>query len=274
MAPTGARYDVCVIGGGPVGSATAIAFARRGARVLVLEKDPRAARRFAGEWIHPAGVDVLDALGAGRLEGANPCVGHGFVIMPGDSAPIELPYPEGVALSAPHESIVSALRDAALGMTGVELWSPAQVVSVDEHRVVAVKRPEGGSVEILADRVVGADGRSSLVRRQLGFEDNSAALSYMASVDLDDLELPREGFGHVVLGGPGPVLLYRVSERLVRGCFDVPVQYGSACRSPAFLWEAFRRVLPEAMLCSFQRGLESRTLRWAATRFRPRSHFG
>jgi squalene monooxygenase len=275
MAPSRDRYDVCVIGGGPVGSATAIAFARRGARVLVLERDPRASRRFAGEWIHPAGVAVLDALRAGRLEGATPCLGYGFVIFPSDgSAPIELPYPDGVALSAPHEEIVAALREAALGVNGVELISFAQVVSVDGHRVVAAKRPEGTTIEISADQVVGADGRSSLVRRQLGFDDNSSALSYMASVDLSDLELPCEGFGHVMLGGPGPVLLYRVSDSLVRGCFDVPVEYGSASRNPAFLWESFRRVLPEGMQRAFKRGVESPTLRWAATRFRPRSEFG
>src|SRR5580658_5113535 len=147
MAPTGARYDVCVIGGGPVGSATAIAFARRGARVLVLEKDPRAARRFAGEWIHPAGIDVLDALRAGRLEGASPRLGYGFVIFPGDgSPPIELPYPAGVALSAPHESIVSALRDGARSISGVEVVSYAQVTSVDDHRIVAVERPTGSAI--------------------------------------------------------------------------------------------------------------------------------
>src|SRR5277367_2606115 len=108
------RYDVAVIGGGPVGSVTAIAFARRGARVIVLEADPRACRRFAGEWIHPSGVAVLDALRAGRLERAAPRAGYGFVIFPkGESAPIELPYPEGVALSCPHESIVESLRDVA-----------------------------------------------------------------------------------------------------------------------------------------------------------------
>jgi 2-polyprenyl-6-methoxyphenol hydroxylase-like FAD-dependent oxidoreductase/phytoene/squalene synthetase len=269
------HYDVCVIGGGPVGSTTAIAFARRGARVLVLEADPRAARRFAGEWIHPAGVAVLDALRAGRLESATPCVGYGFVIFPGDgSAPIELPYPEGIALSAPHESIVSGLREAALGVTGVELISQAQVIAVEGHKVTAVKRPGGERIEVSAERVVGADGRSSMVRRQLGFEENSTALSYMASVDLCDLALPFEGFGHVVLGGPGPVLIYRVSDSLVRGCFDVPVQYGPSSRSAAFLWEAYRRVLPERMLRPFQRGIEGPNLRWAATRFRPRSHFG
>jgi phytoene/squalene synthetase/2-polyprenyl-6-methoxyphenol hydroxylase-like FAD-dependent oxidoreductase len=275
MAPTRARYDVCIVGGGPVGSAAAIAFARRGARVLVLEKDPRASRRFAGEWIHPVGVGVLDALRAGRLEGASPRLGYGFVIFPGDgSPPIELAYPAGVALSAPHESIVSALRDAALSVDGVEVVPYARVTSVDGQRVVAAERPEGGAIEIRAERIIGADGRSSLVRRELGFDDNSAPLSYMASVDLDDVELPREGFGHVMLGAPGPVLLYRVSEGLVRGCFDVPVAYGSASRSPAFLWEAFRPVLPEAMHASLKRGLERPNLRWAATRFRPRTHFG
>jgi squalene monooxygenase len=275
MALTRARYDVCIIGGGPVGSATAIAFARRGARVLVLEKDPRAARRFAGEWIHPAGVDVLDALRAGRLEGAAPRLGYGFVIFPGDgSEPIELPYPTGAALAALHERIVSSLRDAALGVSGVELAPFVGVVSVDAHRIVAVERPAGRTIEVAADRIVGADGRASVVRRQLGFDDNSAALSYMASVDLEDVELPREGFGHVILGGPGPVLLYRVSEGLVRGCFDVPIHYGSASRSPAFLWGAFERVLPERLRSSFKRGLEGANLRWAATRFRPRAHFG
>jgi phytoene/squalene synthetase/2-polyprenyl-6-methoxyphenol hydroxylase-like FAD-dependent oxidoreductase len=275
MAPTRARYDVCVIGGGPVGSATAMAFAQRGARVLLLEADPRASRRFAGEWIHPSGVAVLDSLRAGRLERAGPCVGYGFVLFPGDgSEPIELPYPRGIALSAPHEAIVSAVRGAALDADGVEFIPFAQVVSIEDHRVVATERPHGGRIEASADRIVGADGRSSVTRRLLGLSENSAVLSYMASVDLCELELPREGFGHVILGGPGPVLLYRVTEGLVRGCFDVPVQFGSASRNPGFLWEAFRGVLPEGMLGSFRRGLEGPNLRWAATRFRPRTDFG
>ena len=92
------NYDVAVIGGGPVGSVTAIAFARRGARVIVLDADPRASRRFAGEWIHPAGVAVLDALRAGRLEKASPRAGYGFAIFPDDGRePIVMPYPRGVA---------------------------------------------------------------------------------------------------------------------------------------------------------------------------------
>ncbi len=47
------RYDVGVIGGGPVGCVAALEFARRGASVLLLEANPRASQRLAGEWLHP-----------------------------------------------------------------------------------------------------------------------------------------------------------------------------------------------------------------------------
>src|SRR4051812_10090739 len=101
------NYDVVVVGGGPVGSVTAVAFARTGASVLVVEADPRAAKRFAGEWIHPPGVEVLDRLRIGRLEGGHARTGYGFVILPDDgSAGIEMPYPHGTALAAEHSEIV------------------------------------------------------------------------------------------------------------------------------------------------------------------------
>lgn len=258
-----------------MGSVAAAAFARLGAEVLVLEADPRSCHRFAGEWIHPAGVAVLDALRLGRLEHSAPRAGYGFVILPDDrTAPIELPYSEGVALSCPHEDIVEGLRDAAGRVPGVTFVPFARVVSIEGSRVAAEERTRGHRIEVTAGRIVGADGRSSAVRRALGLPESSTTLSYMASVELCGTELPFEGFGHVVLGGPGPALLYRISQDRVRACLDVPLHHGSRCRSPEFLWDAFSTVLPAQVVPALRRALTKGPILWAATRFRPRVEFG
>lgn len=258
-----------------MGSVTAIAFARRGARVLVLEANPHACRRFAGELIHPPGVAVLDALRIGRFEQSSAHTSYGFKIFPDDgSTPIELPYPEGVALTCAHDAMVENLREVASSISGVEVMSFARVVEIEGNRVRLDDREQGRRVEISADRIIGADGRASIVRRQLGLRDNSMLLSYMASVELRGLELPFEGFGHVLLGGPGPALLYRIGPDRVRGCLDVPLRYGAAGRTPAFLWDAFSPVMPPAVLPAFRRALMEGPISWAANRFCPRADFG
>ncbi|MBC7174406.1 MAG: NAD(P)/FAD-dependent oxidoreductase, partial [Polyangiaceae bacterium] len=44
-------YDVVIAGAGPAGIAAAASLAERGAEVLLLEAEPGAARRLAGEWL-------------------------------------------------------------------------------------------------------------------------------------------------------------------------------------------------------------------------------
>ena len=53
--------DVTVVGAGPVGCIAAIALARRGSRVTLLEASP-VGKRLAGEWLHPAAVRLLNEL--------------------------------------------------------------------------------------------------------------------------------------------------------------------------------------------------------------------
>ena len=76
--------DVAVVGAGPVGCVTALACARRGARVVLLEAQAQATSRMAGEWLHPSAVGVLQRLGIGRLEAAaDHAAGKGFTVFPG-----------------------------------------------------------------------------------------------------------------------------------------------------------------------------------------------
>ncbi len=275
MISSAASYDAAIIGGGPIGCVTAIAYARRGARVLMLEANPRSCTRFAGEWIHPPGVDALDRLRAGRLEPAETCSAYGFVVFPDDgSAAIPLPYADGaVAITCDHEAMVTALREKAASV-GVEYLPDTRVTSIEGNRLRATPRSGGAEFEVTAGRIVGAEGRSSLTRRHLGLPENSTLLSSMASIELIDTELPFEGFGHVLLGGPGPVLMYRIATNRIRVCLDVPVSFAGARRDARFLWDAFGPLFPEALRPAFRTALEERKVAWAATRFRPRSTYG
>lgn len=273
--PRRSTYDVVVVGAGPAGSVAAIAHAARGASVLLLEADPRAATRFAGEWLHTTGVDVLDRLRVGRLDEAQARPGYGFVILPDDgSEPVEMPYGQGVALVGEHCGVVESLREAARDRYGVEVLSRARVAEVDDDRVRVEDGHSGSAFEVRAGRIVGADGRRSTVRRSLGFPDGSQPLSFMAAVELRGVTLPREGFGHLFLGGPGPALFYRISDDVVRGCLDVPIGYGARARSPQFLWDGFGPVMTPELRPALRASLERGSTRWAVNRFRPRTAFG
>jgi phytoene/squalene synthetase/2-polyprenyl-6-methoxyphenol hydroxylase-like FAD-dependent oxidoreductase len=266
-------YDVVVIGAGPVGSVAAAAAARAGARVLMVEANPDAAKRFAGEWLHPEGVAVLDRLRLGRLEGADARTGYGFVVYPDDgSEPVELPYPPGgVALACEHSHLVESLRARAIGIDGVE-YLRARVTGIEGQKVTL--RGQGGESVVTAGRIIGADGRSSIARKSMGLAPHGAPMSYMASIEFRGVELPAEGYGHVVLGGPGPVLMYRIAPDLIRGCFDVPLAFDGNRRNPGFLWDAYAAVLPERLRHAFRDALERGPVLWAVNRFAPRALYG
>src|SRR5690606_33894075 len=124
-----------------------------------------------------------------------------------------------------------------------------------------------------AERIVGADGRSSRVRAALEPDADSELLSYMAGLELEDVELPFEGMGHVLLGGPGPALLYRISSRVVRACLDLRLSFDPEARRPSALFEAFAPHLPRQLGRAFRDAVQ-RPCAWAATRFRPRVMYG
>lgn len=60
-----AKSDIIVVGAGPAGCAVARAYALDGKKVVLLEAEAegKSRKRFAGEWLHPQGVDALKSLG-------------------------------------------------------------------------------------------------------------------------------------------------------------------------------------------------------------------
>jgi 2-polyprenyl-6-methoxyphenol hydroxylase-like FAD-dependent oxidoreductase len=269
--------DVAVVGAGPVGCVTALACARRGARVVLLEAQAQTTSRMAGEWLHPSAVGVLQRLSVGRLEAvADHAPGKGFAVFPGPAgSPVVLDYPEGQrGWTCEHRLLVGALRQAAAAHPLVRFLPGARVAGIDGQRLHFTREGGHGTAILSAPLLVGADGRSSLVRRSLGLPDERILLSHMAGLLLDDTDLPCEGYGHVFLGGPGPMFACRISPRQVRLCLDVPLRHRGPKRDAAYLGAAYSSVLPRSLQPAFRRALETRPVAWAANQWRPRVHYG
>ncbi|HEY3255470.1 MAG TPA: FAD-dependent oxidoreductase [Polyangiaceae bacterium] len=271
--PSTKPTDVAIIGAGPAGASAAIAFARQGARVTLIEGYPSAAARFAGEWIHPPGVRSLQSLGVniGALAATR---GHGFAIFGDDAAdPVCLPYDAGVGIARVHEELVAHLREHAASLANVTFLPNHVFVGLEGNQVELEDRVHSRRLSVRAERIIGADGRASKVRAALGDLSQNQHLSYLAGVELWDAPLPFEGLGHVFLGGPGPALLYRIDERRIRACLDFPGTSSAAERKPAAVYAAFREALPPQLEPALRAAL-NKPLAWAATGVRPRTFYG
>lgn len=267
------HYDVAIIGGGPTGCATALAFAERGATVSVFEANARAAGRLAGEWLHPPAVELLRRLRVDLSATLDYPTGNGFVVFPEDgSEPIRLAYPNGkLGLSLPHERLVRALRDA-VAHHAIEYLDGARVTLVD-GQTIEYRIGDSEPATLHADLIVGASGRAGVSRRLALATPTSSTCSRMAAVVVD-ANLPFEGYGHVFFGGPGPILVYRISPREVRMCLDVPLSLCTTRDEPAVLFHGYGPALPPALRGAFRTSLIERDVAWAANQSSPRTLFG
>lgn len=264
------RYDVIVIGGGPAGCAAAAAFAERGADVLIVESNPNAANRFAGEWIHPEGARVLQELDL--LEGLDTRVAaRGFVVFPNDGlGPIQLDYGKRErGFACEHSTLVSHLRKKVACRPRIDYVEGARATRVDGTTVTLNGR---GSLRVVgAPLTVVATGRSAHKLAPEGASPEKVSISLMAGIVVRDTELPFEHYGHVITGGPGPALAYRIGDDRIRLCIDVP-QAERRHRDPAWIWESFAEVLPPSLRTGVARSLEETSIHWAANSFRPRRY--
>ena len=270
---TGNHYDVAVVGAGPVGSVCAIAHARRGYRVALFEANPSASNRLAGEWLHPPAARILSDLGISAETQDQSTAGEGFAVFPEDGRePIALPYASGSrALVCEHSALVSSLREAAGNEPGVELRMHARVDAVEDGQLTYSQN--GTSETVTAERIVGADGRSSVVRRSLGLTAGAMTCSRMIGLTLEGASLPLEGYGHVISGAPGPMLIYRLGDDRIRAVVDIPLHYAPRDWK-GLLSDSYARWMPEQLRHAFLDAWSDERVHAAANVVNPRVTYG
>ncbi len=162
--------DVVIAGGGPGGSVAALALARGGARVTVLERFGGQASTGGGILLQPNGLAVLYALG---LREALHDLAHvsstGSIRDARGRTILDVPVPhfgEGLdhVLAVRRSHLTGVLADAVAATPGIDVISGAEVLAADRSGAVQYRRG-GADHRLAADLVVGADGVHSNVRK-------------------------------------------------------------------------------------------------------------
>jgi flavin-dependent dehydrogenase len=176
--------------------------ARRGRRVLLVDRASFPSDTVSAHAIQPAGVarllrwglgDVLHATGAPWLDTVR--FDAGDVVLEGTPLPVD-----GVtSLVAPRRDVLDGLLVEAAGAAGAEVRTGFSVrdLIVEGGRVVGVRGDDrNGSHELRARLVVGADGVHSMVARRVAARRyhaepaaTIAAYTYYRGVDCDRVEL-------------------------------------------------------------------------------------
>lgn len=169
----------CIAGGGPAGMMLGFLLARAGIKTIILEKHTDFLRDFRGDTIHPSTLEIMHELGL--LEEFLKCPHQrvhkvtGFV----EDIPITIADLSGLKVKCPFVAFMpqwdflNFLASEGKKYPAFTLIMQAEVTGLVEagNKIagVKVKTPEG-ELHIESELVIGADGRSSIVREQAGLQ--------------------------------------------------------------------------------------------------------
>jgi 2-polyprenyl-6-methoxyphenol hydroxylase-like FAD-dependent oxidoreductase len=172
--------EIVIVGGGVGGGTLATGLARNGIDVVVLERETIYPDRVRGEFIAPWGVAEFKRLGLLDLLYENGAI-HTKRNVPYDenlspeqaeqrTLDLTKMHPEAPGpICIGHPSMCNAFAESALAAGAVVLKGVRDIDCVQGNSPLVSCSHEGKKLELKPRLIIGADGRNSIVRKQLGF---------------------------------------------------------------------------------------------------------
>jgi kynurenine 3-monooxygenase len=264
---------ITIVGAGPAGCLLAILLARRGKQVALYERraDPRHTPPEAGRSINLAlaarGIRALEA--AGVMDTLRPLL----VKMRGrmlhevgmsDQFSAYGQRPHEVIWSVSRAALTASLTEAARTLPNVRLHFSQQCLGYSGNGRVRLRDlPSGREYEIVADRIIGADGAGSSLRQALAARDAFTVTEARLPHDYKELTIPTlhgqpqlamdalhiwPRGGHMLIALPNADGSFTATLFLAREADSASGKPGfDTLRSAAEVRDFFQREFPDAL---------------------------
>lgn len=258
------EYDFIVIGAGVAGGVFA-ASQDSSKKILVIERDLTEPDRIVGELMQPGGVETLKELNLSHLlEGidAQPVVG--YKLLNGERT-FKIDYKDvnqelcGIGLR--NGKFLTNIREDLRKRENVTLLEGNVTRLVQENdRIVGVGYTENGEEKTArAALTVVSDGPMSLLRNQLS-NVNKEVSSYFIGTELKNVNTENASYGHMIVGGESPILIYAIDSNTYRILIDYPKAPRVGEKLKAELMESVVPHLPEYFVQAFKDAIETEEL--------------
>jgi len=262
------EFDIIVVGAGVAGGVFA-ASQPVSTRILVIERDLTEPDRIIGELMQPGGIQALNELGLSHLlEGIDAQEINGYNLIKGDER-FTIKYEEvqkgikGVGLR--NGKFLTNIREELKKRENITLvqGNVTQILE-DNNKIVGVSynQEDGTIVSQYAKLTIVCDGPMSTLRDKLG-KINKKVTSYFMGLVIKDLELEFPSYGHMIVSGNSPILVYPIYTNAYRILIDFPG--GKAPKMGEKSIEKFKqdviKLLPKEMIDSFLKAMDEDELK-------------
>lgn len=262
------EFDIIVIGAGVAGGVFA-ASQPASTRILVVERDFSEPDRIIGELMQPGGIQAIEKLKLGHLlEGIDAQEVNGYNLIKGNER-FTIEYNEvqkgikGIGLR--NGKFLTNIRKELQQRENITLVQGNVTQLLEDNNTitgVSYVQDDGTTVSNHARLTIVCDGPMSILREKLS-KVNKKVTSHFMGLVLKDLELEFPSYGHMIVTGDFPILVYPIHTNAYRILIDYPG--GKAPKmgkeSMERLKEEVVKILPNEMIDSFLKAMEEDQLK-------------